>query len=41
MTSEEELLIEDVDLVFIFTFDLGAKVVNVHELVEAFAKATH
>jgi hypothetical protein len=39
MTSEEELLIEDVDLVFIFTFDLGAKVVNVHELVEAFAKS--
>jgi hypothetical protein len=39
MVSEEGLIIEEVDLVFIIAFDLGAKVVNVHELVEAFTNS--
>ncbi|MFZ8858392.1 MAG: hypothetical protein ACO2O1_09190 [Candidatus Caldarchaeales archaeon] len=38
MTSEEGLIIEDVDLVFVIAFDLGDKV-NAKELGEAFAKS--
>jgi hypothetical protein len=37
MASEEGLTIKDVDLVFIFAFDLGAKV-DAKELGEAFAQ---
>jgi hypothetical protein len=39
MTGEEGLIIGDVNLLFVITFDLGAKVVNVHELVEAFTNS--
>ncbi|MFZ8858658.1 MAG: hypothetical protein ACO2O1_10575 [Candidatus Caldarchaeales archaeon] len=39
MANEKGLIIEDVDLVFVFTFDLGDKV-DAKELGEAFAESS-